>query len=1079
MTDNCADDVVDALEPTLARPRFVPLSMAPVVSAASRPALALSAWVELDTDPEHVQPIRHEHLIGTVVALLQRYTQQPHTAVDVIIRDDRSDHLVALDLEVVPETAVGSLISELGVRLSSLRHHAASELETPSNVAITLLDRVLEADSIGLEVRPFQNYDINFIVAAASGVLKIIIAYNPALFPSSAIDRFISSYSIMPTAALAEPTTSVGLLPLLSPAAQRALTVEQDSGTADYPEEPVYRIFEAIAQRQPTAVACSYHEDHLTYGELDHQSNILAAYLTSLGVGPEKAVAVCIPPCLKILPAILAIWKAGGIYLPLDPTHPEANIRRMLDEARPVVVLTFARVAALTQGFPQFCFDRDDALLPDHPAIETAMPARLTDAAYLFYTSGTTGKPKGVVATQGNLCQYIHSGIQKYGFCADDIFISLARYTFSISLFDLISPLCSGGSVRILDRDDILTPKELYKALDGVTVVNAGPSLLGSLFRYIRATPSAPRALPRMRHASSGGDMIPPSVVEEMKTVFPAAELFVIYGCTEVSCMGTTYPIPRDLPASRNFVCKPFPNVTARVLDANRALVGFGVVGEICFAGDGIVRGYLDMPELTRDKFADIDGRRFYRTGDIGRLHDDGNLEILGRRDFQIQLRGIRIELAGIETTIVGLGLAAQCAVIAKAFGEADTRLVAFVVAPGVDRLDVFRQTLAKELPDYMLPQHVIVLEAMPLTVNGKLDRNRLKDLPWENQLGAAGDSGAPATELEQNIADVFAGVLEIPGVGVDDSFFDLGGNSLLGVVALDEMRVAIGVTIPPHVLFENATARAIARYLSSGTQPPSSPILLSASASYRPIFMLSGIHIYRELVRCLEGSFSAYGIFSPWEIDTVDATVRSRSVVDLANEYISAIRRQEPSGPYIVLGYSFSGLVAYEVCRQLRAAGEDVRLLAIVDSDLPEWTLRWQFRLSQLRRFGATSPRHLASFIWRRVQEIFGWKLQPFMRFADHKKLGPLEAKRDAANILAAEDYMPQITPYPGNVLLVTSAVRLRADPLRSPNCGWARYMPSLEIHSVDADHFRMMSDDPYVSQIAEFLKKSVERAT
>lgn len=1078
MNDTSVDSVIDVIPRSSAPTRFVPMPMEADTPASSGPELMYSEWVTFDI--EWLERIAESELIGTLFALLQRYTQQRQIAVDVIVLTGGAEYLAAFDLDVDPDTVVGSLISEIAARLSMLGPTAGPDLEASSNVAMTLLSSATDTGWPKIEAALFQRrYDINFVLDASDGALKIRALYARKLFRSSAVDWFLHSYSIMLEAVLAGPETAVGRLPVLSPEQLHALTVDLDSGTATYPTEPVHRIFEVLAQCQPEATACTYHGDRLSYGELDRQSRRLAAYLLELGVGAEKPVAVCIPPSLNILPAILAIWKAGGIYLPLDPTHPESNIRRMLDEARPVIVLTLEALTPLTVGFRQFCFDRDLALLSDDATIELAAPVQLTDAAYLFYTSGTTGKAKGVVATHDNLRQYVHSGIRKYGFSAEDVFVSLARYTFSISLFDLISPLCCGGSVRILDRDQILDPGALCAALESVTVVHAGPSLLGSLFRYIRATPSAPRALPKMRHASSGGDMIPPSVIEEMKTVFPRAELFVIYGCTEVSCMGTTYPIPRDIPASRNLVGKAFPNVTVRVLDANGGLVPFGVVGEICFAGEGVVRGYLQMPELTAEKFAAIDGRRFYRTGDVGRLHLDGNLEILGRRDFQVQMRGIRIELAGIEKTIVALGLAAQCAVIAKTFGETDARLVAFVIRPSVDGLPAFRKALGKELPDYMLPQHVVVLEAMPLTHNGKLDRNRLKDLPWERQLGSGEERTEIANSREQEIADIFARVLECQAVGIDDSFFDLGGDSLLAILALEEIRLAMGVKIPPHVMFEDGTARAIARFSSSTERSEALPLLLSDDGSLPPIFMLSGIHIYRPLARRLEGVFSIYGVFSPAEAESSSDEVRPRSVMDLASEYLSIIRRQQPVGPYILFGYSFSGIVAYEVCRQLQALGEEIRLLAIVDSDLPEWTLFWRFRLSQIRRLHGRSPRQLASFIWRRFQEMAGWKLQPIMRFRDHKKLAPLEAKRDAVNIVAAEDYMPKITRYLGNVLLITAGKRLNADPLRSRDCGWAQYMPALEIHSVDADHFEMMSDEPYVSQIAEFFLRSVERAS
>lgn len=1042
--------------------RHVPLPIEPRRAAIGPRSVVWSGRQGLAPGGAGPVPIADPVRVAAVLTLLQRYAQQDRTAVDVFAVTGAGTEVVAFDIDILPETTGEALIREVELRLAQPEPTTMPDAVSASNVAITLL-----ADG-AIDVVSDDSYDLNFVLGRAAGGPWLRLVYDPELFLAAGIDRLLASAAIILDALLRDPTVAVGRLPLLGHQELHGLTAGQDSGTSLYPAEPVSRIFEALAARQPTAIAVRYRDERLTYAQLDRESSRLAGHLVGLGVGPDRPVAVCIPPCLHILPAILAIWKAGGVYLPLDPTHPEAYLRRMLEEARPVVVLTLAPLAPLSAGFPQFCLDRDQALIADVPG--AAAPPALTDAAYIFYTSGTTGKPKGVVATHGNLRQYIHSAIEKYGFGPTDIFVSLARYTFSISLFDLISPICCGASVLILDREQILAPAGLAAALETVTVVHAGPSLLGSLFRHLRATPSAPRALPKMRHASSGGDLIPPSILDEMKLVFPQAELFVIYGCTEVSCMGTTYAIPRDLPATRNFVGKPFPNVTLRVLDANRALMPFGAVGEICFAGDGIVRGYLDMPELTQDKFAAIDGRRFYRTGDVGRLHADGNLEILGRRDFQVQLRGIRIEIAGIEKTILALGLASQCAVIAKSLDEHDTRLIAFVVAPGVETLEAFRRALARELPDYMLPQHVVILDAMPLTPNGKLDRNRLVDLPLERQLAAAGSGsdGAALHDQEQAVIDVFNQVLGRQDIGRDSNFFDLGGSSILAIIALEELHRRLGVEIAPHIMFEHGTAAAIADRLRSAVTPESDCILLSPDGSRPPLFMLSGVNNYRRLARHLDAVCSVYALFLSREIKLMEEGSPINNVTELARDYFSVIRQQQPSGPYMLLGHSFSGLVAYEVSRMLRAVGEEVRLLTMIDSNLPERPIVGKLRIAKLGRLFRASPALVLAFFWRRVKESLGKQVSPLARVSQNEQAGPLRARRDRANLEAAYNFIPQITRYDGAVLLVTASERLRDFPLESPDCGWAQYMPALRIHSVASDHFRMMSDDPFVAEIA-----------
>jgi len=1079
MRDRRVDKIVEPMSQGPALLRFVALPTDTERSSETGVVVASSTCVRLEQPQAPLDGAKQGQLLAALVALLHRYSQQTNVALDVFVRGGPAERATPVDADITAGASVASLTLELGLDQIGNARNRGADIGAPANVAATLHLAAPDLESLvdlGVSISALPaSYDVNFVIGQIADSIVLVLIYNARLVGPAAINRLIESYVLLIGAALRDPSAAIAEMPLLSAAEVRALTLEQDGGIVPYPATPVHRLFEVRAALQPAATACSFHDETISYARLDERSNQLAHHLIACGVGAEVPVAVCVRPSIEMVVAVLAIWKARGIYIPLDPTHPEAFIARLLEESRPRLVLTTAALSGLTARSPQFLLDADAAQLAGQPLAAPANETAPADTAYILYTSGTTGNAKGVVATHANLIQYVNSAANQYGFCASDVFISLARYTFVISMFEVLSPLCCGGSLRILDRDEVLSPERLSRALEEVTVIHAGPSLLGSLFRYLRTTPGAPRALPGVRHVSSGGDLVPPSVIEEMKRVFTNAELFIIYGCTEVSCMGTSFPVARDIAATRNFVGKPFPNVAVRVLDGNRNLVPCGVVGEICFTGAGVVKGYLHLPELSAEKFAEIDGHRFYRTGDIGRLSQDGNLEILGRRDFQVQLRGIRIELPNIEKKVLELGLAVQCAVIAKTTETGDARLVAFIVKPSDEALTSFRRALAKVLPDYMLPHHVVVLDAMPLTANGKLDRNKLKELPWDRQL-ASETRVAPANPREARIAEVFARVLGLEAVGAEDNFFDLGGDSLLGVLLLEEIEHAIGVAIPPHVLFEAGTVRAIAEHPVTGGAEEARPILINARSSAPRLFMLSGIHIYRELARRLDGVFSAYGVAARHETEAFDVVKRFYSVEELAEEYIRIIRREQPHGPYHLLGYSYAGLAAYDVARQLREAGEEIRFLALVDPDL-EWVMGWRFRLSQLGRLLTASPRDVFSFIRRRFLEKSGAHFHGFLRYREHKKLAQLEEQRNAVNRAASAQYFRRIRPWDGNVMLITAGARLANEPLKGTDCGWGRYIRSLEIHSVDADHFRMMSDDPYVSEIAEIMKRDVQR--
>ena len=804
---------------------------------------------------------------------------------------------------------------------------------------------------------------------------------------------------------------------------------------------PAHRAFEAFARRNPLAPAVSSGERTLTYGELDEHANRLARCLVTRGVGPEVSVAVRLPRSVDAVVAMMAIFKAGGVYVPVDVTHPEALVRRMLDAAAVVVAAEDLRASARESA----------AALAGHDAASE-------QAATIFYTSGTTGKPKGVVGTHRNLAHYVHVARDAYRFGPDDVFCALAKTTFAISLFEVLVPLCSGASVRLIAREDVLDPERLAAELDRVTVVHAGPSLLGSLFRH-----QSGRTFPRVRHASTGGDLVPVPTRAAMTRVFANAECWIIYGCTEASCMATTLRVTPDLPP-RTLVGTPFPGASLRVLDEDGHPVSPGDVGLVHLSGDGVARGYLDAPALTAERFAVSGNERFYSTGDLGRLHDDGTLELLGRRDFQVKIRGVRVELAGIEAAIRALGLAADCAVVANRSDD-DVRLAAFLVSPADARLATFRRALAGELPEVMLPSRLVVIDALPLTPNGKVDRKQLEEQALEPVGSTARlDGDAP---LERRIAAVFSTVLGGSDVGIDDDFFDLGGHSLLAAVVARDIERIEHRALPPLALFESGTPRALAQRLGARGLDASRPILLNGRTGHPPLFALSGVHGYRPLARRLEGRCSVFGVVTAREIEDSLRFDQTRSVDALAREYVAIIRRERPRGPYRLLGYSFAGIVAYEAAQQLRGAGEEVELLALVDSQLPEWALGPSHRLTQLRRLAGVPKRALVAYAARKAFEAV---VAPR---AQGDAILRLEARRDAVNERAAVAYARRMGSYDGSVVLFSSRGRLRGNPANTADAGWRAHVAALEIEMVDADHVRMLRDEPHVSFVADVLAR------
>lgn len=560
-------------------------------------------------------------------------------------------------------------------------------------------------------------------------------------------------------------------------------------------EPRVHERFEALAQSAPAATALRFRGAELSYGELNSVANRLARHLRERGVEREARVVVCVEPSFDIAVALLALLKLGAVYVPLDPSYPMARVTAILADTKPRLVLT---QHGLTQklafaGSEVVELDRAGAELSAQSSADLGVFIDPAQAATVFYTSGTTGTPKGVVATHRNLTSYLDSARQRYDFSAADAGVALARFSFSISLFELLSPLTAGGSLLLLERRQILDFSQLADALSEVTFFHAGPSLMRGLLGHLERHRPGSARFARLRHASSGGDMVPVDVLERLLRAFPSAEVFVIYGSSEISCMGTTYAVPRDEPLTRTYVGRAFAGTTLRVVDDELRDVPAGVVGEVLFAGPGVVKGYLNRPELTAEKFIERDGMRFYRTGDRGRTNEEGLLELVGRADFQVKIGGIRVELGEIEHHLRRAPGVSNGVVTAKTLAG-ETLLVAYIVADEHDqrsshaRQRAIREFLAEQLPDYMVPAHYVELPALPLNHNLKVDRRALPDpLP------------TPGDEAETTLARLARICRELLGaarVEPHDNFFELGGTSLAALQFVSEVERQLGVSL-------------------------------------------------------------------------------------------------------------------------------------------------------------------------------------------------------------------------------------------------------------------------------------------
>ncbi|MEV0391234.1 amino acid adenylation domain-containing protein, partial [Nonomuraea sp. NPDC050643] len=591
---------------------------------------------------------------------------------------------------------------------------------------------------------------------------------------------------------------------------------EWNDTAADVPDVTLPELFEAQAARTPDAVAVTSGGLELTYAELDARADRLAHTLRGRGVGPESVVAVAMERDAELVVALLAVLKAGGAYLPIDPEYPAERIASMLADAAPVVILTSPGTAPALPPTPADTLVLDGAPAPATAVLDgasrPATPPHRGSApspghpAYVIYTSGSTGRPKGVVITHRALAGHLRAAAGRVPLGADDRLVAVTTVSFDIAALELFLPLVRGARVVLAPRETVREPAALLDLVrnSGATAVQAVPSL----WRALLDTGDWPGGVRML----VGGEALPEELAARIRTLGARADN--MYGPTEATIWATSARVG-DGPVT---IGRPFANTRAYVLDRALRPVAAGVAGELYLAGAQLARGYLRRPGLTAERFVAAPhgptGERMYRTGDLARWRADGTLECLGRTDDQVKVRGFRIELGEIEAVLDRHDQVARASVAVHEDPAGGPRLVGYVVPAAGHEPDgaELREHVARHLPGYMVPSTVMLLDALPLTANGKVDR---KALPAPDYVGGEGRR-APATLHEELLCGAFAQVLGLPGVGVDDDFFALGGHSLLAVRLISRVRTVLGVEVPLRLLFETPTPAGLASRLGS-----------------------------------------------------------------------------------------------------------------------------------------------------------------------------------------------------------------------------------------------------------------------
>lgn len=839
--------------------------------------------------------------------------------------------------------------------------------------------------------------------------------------------------------------------------------------------------FEAIAARQPHAIAAVLGADRLSYAELDARANSLAARLRGAGVGAETLVAIYIDRSLDMLVGLLAVLKAGGAYVPLDAAYPAERIQLIVQDAQPALIVTSRRLDVRFFGAARVvCIDEPDRV---EFSVRGSSPAiRGDDLAYVIYTSGSTGIPKGVQVSNRSIVSLFSATGPLFDFGPTDVWTAFHSYGFDLSVWEIFGCLLTGGRLVLVPRRLTQSPGEFCDLLrrEGVTVLSQTPSALRQLAYAQRRKACAEIADLALRTIVCGGEALPRDLA--LQVLDWGVPLWNFYGPTEASVWVTAGRVTAEgclhdvVPVGR-----PFANARVYILDRDLQPTSPGVAGEVCLAGTALARGYLNRPDLTEAKFVRtrIHGReeRIYRTGDRGRYTEEGDLQILGRSDDQVKIRGFRVELGDIEAALRQHPVVEECAVTADSDGG-ERRLVAYIVRPpAVDSsASDLREFLRGKLPEYMLPAAYIAIEKLPMNASGKLDKSAL---PLPQSVETNDVLPGESDGIEAQLSEIWRRLLRVKEVSVRQNFYELGGDSVLAVDLFCEIEKICGRYLPLVTLLENQTIEQLAAVIR-GSEPESvtnrSLIPVRSQGTETPIFLIhpvgGTILGFKDLLRHLHSSRPLYGLQSR---GLNDEGVPFRRVEDMAAYYVNEIRSVTAGGPYALVGLCFGAVVAFEMAQQLVRAGEQIRLLCMLDPDPPDyssveapltrrvqakWELLWSRSGRDRLSYLAVQARNTATKIRRTLAHI-------------RHPVEPGEV--EVANYEAIRTYRPSPLPVPFTIFRALE----RPEIEYMSQLEWRGYAgDGMDVETVPGNHLTMM-EEPHVRVLASKLEHYLQKAS
>ncbi len=948
--------------------------------------------------------------------------------------------------------------------------------------------------------RHIAQFDLSLHIFETKKTLNCVFEYNTNLFKRSRIERMAGHFNELVKSLIQNPEQKIRKVPILTENEKKVVLGEWNATTVEFPENKcIYQIFEEQVARTPDSVAIYDEKRKVTYSELNRKANKLARHLHGSGAVEGSLVGICIERGTDLLVALLAVQKAGCTYIPLDPIYPKDRLALILEDGNPVAMLTERKLLDNLPETPaKNIFIEEVGTYENESDGNTSYTVTPETVAYLIYTSGSTGKPKGVQIQQRALVNFICSMAKKPGITPKDIMLAVTTISFDIAGLELYLPILYGATIAIATQETSMNPELLIKKIEDskATILQATPVT----FRMLN---SAEWKGAKGLKILCGGEAMPKELAYDL--IRKCGELWNMYGPTETTVWSTVEKVEVDENDKTGYINlgKPIDNTFIYVLNTEFQPVPIGYPGELFIGGDGLAKGYFNLPAMTNDKFlpdpfSGIPGSRMYRTGDLVQQTEAGKLEFLNRVDSQVKIRGFRIELGEIESALAQYPSTTDSVVIVREDTPGDKKLVAYIVKKEKLETDIpeLRVYLKTKIPDYMVPSAFVFIDKFPLTPNGKIDRKALPS-PQEASPQEVKAYLEPQTDLEKKIAGIWCEVLKNKRIGIDENFFEIGGHSMLAVTLMVKVEKEIGIRLPLASLFDHGTIQEMAKLLEkeSDSIKWSSLVPIRSKGKKRPLYLVHGaglnLLLYTTIVSHLDPEQPVFGLQAKG-LDGVDEPIDT--IEGIAAYYNSEIMAVDDSGSYALAGFSMGGQLAYEMARQLVEAGKTVSFLGVFDtvsdnaSDMHiPIVKRYYLRMDRLIRqiswvtakiINTPSNEKMEFFKlkWNSLIKRFtkdDYKIQPVgVSLGNQSELPKFLHNVHRANWIALEKYV--LPPYPGKLTLFRAMHQTFyiQDPV---NYGWDKFVKELVILHIPGEHSTIFAPS-YDNIFAQALQKALD---